>query len=170
MFNRSLNKTQLIGNLGKDPEMRYMPNGNAVANLTLATTESWKDKLSGMTKEKTEWHRLVVYGRLAEMCGEFIKKGNKIYAEGKLQTRKWTDQGGQDRYTTEIIVSKIELMDGKNANPQQNEQPQHIKQNESTVQEQKTARTNQTAQYSQTDKLQQNTSNIQPVDLNKPPF
>lgn len=114
MFNRSVNKVVLVGNLGKDPEMRYMPNGNAVANLTLATTESWKDKQTGERKEKTEWHRLTVFNRLGEMCGEYLKKGAKIYAEGKLQTRKWQGQDGQDRYTTEVVVSEIQMMDSRN--------------------------------------------------------
>jgi len=114
MFNRSVNKVVLVGNLGKDPEMRYMPNGNAVANLTLATTESWKDKQSGERKEKTEWHRLTVFNRLGEMCGEYLKKGAKIYVEGKLQTRKWQGQDGQDKYTTEVVVSEIQMMDARN--------------------------------------------------------
>ena len=114
MFNRSVNKVVLVGNLGKDPEMRYMPNGNAVANLTLATTESWKDKQTGERKEKTEWHRLTVFNRLGEMCGEYLKKGAKIYVEGKLQTRKWQGQDGQDRYTTEIVVAEIQMMDSRN--------------------------------------------------------
>lgn len=114
MFNRSVNKVVLVGNLGKDPEMRYMPNGNAVATLTLATTESWKDKQTGERKDKTEWHRLTVFNRLGEMCGEYLKKGAKIYVEGKLQTRKWQGQDGQDRYTTEIVVSEIQMMDSRN--------------------------------------------------------
>lgn len=114
MFNRSVNKVVLVGNLGKDPEMRYMPNGSAVANLTLATTESWKDKQTGERKDKTEWHRLTVFNRLGEMCGEYLKKGAKIYVEGKLQTRKWQGQDGQDRYTTEVVVSEIQMMDSRN--------------------------------------------------------
>ncbi|WP_019616035.1 single-stranded DNA-binding protein [Psychromonas ossibalaenae] len=134
MFNRSVNKVVLVGNLGKDPEMRYMPNGSAVANLTLATTESWKDKQTGERKEKTEWHRLTVFNRLGEMCGEYLKKGAKIYVEGKLQTRKWQGQDGQDRYTTEVVVAEIQMMDSRNPAqgqgqfqqnaPQQNAQPQ----------------------------------------------
>lgn len=134
MFNRSVNKVVLVGNLGKDPEMRYMPNGGAVANLTLATTESWKDKQTGERKDKTEWHRLTVFNRLGEMCGEYLKKGAKIYVEGKLQTRKWQGQDGQDRYTTEIVVSEIQMMDSRNPAqegqayqgnaPQANAQPQ----------------------------------------------
>ncbi|WP_180706039.1 single-stranded DNA-binding protein [Psychromonas sp. CD1] len=114
MFNRSINKVILVGNLGKDPEMRYMPNGNAVANLTLATTESWKDKQSGERKEHTEWHNLTVFGRLGEMCGEYLKKGAKIYVEGRLKTDKWQDQNGQARYTTKITVSEIQMMDSRN--------------------------------------------------------
>ena len=132
MFNRSINKVILVGNLGKDPEMRYMPNGNAVANLTLATTESWKDKQSGERKEHTEWHNLTVFGRLGEMCGEYLKKGAKIYVEGRLKTDKWQDQSGQARYTTKITVSEIQMMDSRNQQggqafqsnaPQQNAQP-----------------------------------------------
>jgi len=114
MFNRSVNKVVLVGNLGKDPEMRYMPNGGAVANLTIATTESWKDKQTGERKDKTEWHRLTVFNRLGEMCGEYLKKGAKIYVEGKLQTRKWQGKDGQDRYTTEVVVSEIQMMDARN--------------------------------------------------------
>lgn len=124
MFNRSINKVILVGNLGKDPEMRYMPNGNAVANLTLATTESWKDKQTGERKEKTEWHRLTVFRRLGEMCGEYLKKGTKIYIEGRLQTRKWQGQDGQDRYTTEIIVDEIQMMDSRNQGQGQFQQDQ----------------------------------------------
>ncbi|AGH82264.1 single-strand binding protein [Psychromonas sp. CNPT3] len=132
MFNRSINKVILVGNLGKDPEMRYMPNGNAVANLTLATTESWKDKQSGERKEHTEWHNLTVFGRLGEMCGEYLKKGAKIYVEGRLKTDKWQDQSGQARYTTKVNVSEIQMMDSRNQQsgqafqnnaPQQNAQP-----------------------------------------------
>lgn len=122
MFNRSVNKVVLVGNLGKEPEMRYLPNGNAVANLTIATSESWKDKQTGEKKEKTEWHRLTVFNRLGEMCGEYLKKGNKIYVEGKLETKKWQDQQGQDRYTTGIVVDKIEMMDGGNQKGQGGQQ------------------------------------------------
>ena len=113
MFNRSVNKVVLIGNLGKAPEIRYTQSGITVANLTIATTESWKDKASGVRKENTEWHKLSVFNRLAEMCGQYLKKGNKIYVEGQLKTRKWKAQDGSDRYTTEIIVSTIELLDTK---------------------------------------------------------
>ncbi|MCW8948599.1 MAG: single-stranded DNA-binding protein, partial [Sedimenticola sp.] len=109
---KGVNKVILIGNVGKDPDVRYMPNGNAVANLTLATSESWKDKSTGENQERTEWHRVVFFRRLAEIVGEYVKKGSKIYVEGRLQTRKWQDQGGQDRYTTEIVADQMQMLDG----------------------------------------------------------
>jgi single-strand DNA-binding protein len=113
MASRGVNKVILIGNLGQDPEVRYMPNGNAVANVTLATSESWKDKNTGETQERTEWHRVVFFRRLAEVVGEYCKKGSKIYVEGRLQTRKWQDQNGQDRYTTEIVGDQMQMLDGR---------------------------------------------------------
>ena len=112
MATRGVNKVILVGNLGNDPEVRYMPNGNAVANLSLATSESWKDQ-QGQVQERTEWHRLSMYRRLAEIAGEYLKKGSQIYVEGKLQTRKWQDQQGQDRYTTEIIVDQMQMLGGR---------------------------------------------------------
>ena len=112
MATRGVNKVILVGNLGNDPEVRYMPNGNAVANLSLATSESWKDQ-QGQVQERTEWHRLTMYRRLAEIAGEYLKKGSQIYVEGKLQTRKWQDQQGQDRYTTEIIVDQMQMLGGR---------------------------------------------------------
>ncbi|MBA6251586.1 MAG: single-strand DNA-binding protein [Colwellia sp.] len=109
-----VNKVIILGNLGKDPEVRFMPNGGAVANLTLATSETWKDKQTGEQKEKTEWHNIVMYQRLAEIAGEYLKKGSKIYIEGSLQTSKWTDQQtGQDRYKTEIKANTMQMLDGK---------------------------------------------------------
>jgi single-strand DNA-binding protein len=99
-----VNKVIILGNLGKDPEVRFMPNGGGVANLTIATSETWKDKQTGEQKEKTEWHRVVMFGKLAEIAGEYLKKGSKVYIEGALQTRKWTNQQGQDQYTTEVVV------------------------------------------------------------------
>jgi single-strand DNA-binding protein len=110
---RGVNKVILIGNLGKDPEVRYMPNGNAVANITLATSESWKDKSSGEQQEKTEWHRIVMFRRLGEIAGEYLKKGSKVYIEGKLQTRKWQDSSGNDRYTTEIVADQMQMLDSR---------------------------------------------------------
>ena len=112
MATKGVNKVILVGNLGNDPEVRYMPNGNAVANLSLATSESWKDQ-QGQVQERTEWHRLTMYRRLAEIAGEYLKKGSQIYVEGKLQTRKWQDQQGQDRYTTEIIVDQMQMLGGR---------------------------------------------------------
>ena len=99
-----VNKVIILGNLGKDPETRFMPSGGAVTNLTVATSESWKDKQTGEQKEKTEWHRVVIFGKLAEIAGEYLKKGSKVYLEGALQTRKWQNNEGQDQYTTEIVV------------------------------------------------------------------
>jgi len=110
---RGINKVILIGNLGRDPEIRYMPNGGAVANLALATSEGWKDKNTGEQQEKTEWHRVVLFRRLAEIAGEYLKKGSKVYIEGKLQTRKWQDNQGQDRYTTEIVGNELQMLDSR---------------------------------------------------------
>ncbi|ABG38680.1 single-strand binding protein [Paraglaciecola sp. T6c] len=112
MASKGVNKVILVGNLGQDPEVRYMPNGNAVANLSIATSESWKDQ-QGQMQERTEWHRLTMYRRLAEVAGEYLRKGSQIYVEGKLQTRKWQDQQGQDKYTTEVIVDQMQMLGGK---------------------------------------------------------
>lgn len=110
----SVNKVILVGNLGKDPEVRYMPGGDAVANITLATTDSWKDK-SGVKQEKTEWHRVSFFGRQAEVVGEYLRKGSQIYVEGRIQTRKWQDKEGQDRYTTEIVADRMQMLGGKSS-------------------------------------------------------
>lgn len=129
MARRGVNKVILVGNLGQDPEVRYMANGKAVANLTVATSESWKDQ-QGQQQERTEWHRCVAYEKLAEIIGEYVKKGSKVYLEGKLQTREWQDQQGQKRYTTEIIVSELQMLDGKKdaQQSQQQQQPQRTQQ------------------------------------------
>ena len=111
---RGINKVILIGNLGNDPEVRYTPNGIAVANVTLATSEAYRDKQSGELHDRTEWHRLVFFGRLAEIVGEYLKKGSKIYVEGSLRTRKWQDKNGIDRYTTEIIANEMHILDSRN--------------------------------------------------------
>jgi len=113
---RGINKVILLGNVGGDPETRYMPNGNAVTQITLATSEAWKDKQTGQQQERTEWHRVVFFGKLAEIAGEYLKKGAQVYIEGKLQTRKWQGQDGQDRYTTEIVVDQngtLQLLGGR---------------------------------------------------------
>lgn len=105
MAHRGVNKVILVGNLGNDPEIRYLPSGGAVANITLATSESWRDKETGEQKEQTEWHRVVLFGKLAEVAGEYLRKGSQVYIEGQLRTRKWTDQSGQEKYTTEVVVN-----------------------------------------------------------------
>jgi single-strand DNA-binding protein len=105
----SVNKVILIGNLGRDPETRYMPDGGAVTNVSIATTETWKDK-SGEKQEKTEWHRVAFFGKLAEIAGEYLKKGSQVYVEGRLQTRKWQDKDGQDKYTTEIVADRMQML------------------------------------------------------------
>lgn len=111
---KGINKVILIGNLGADPEIRHMPNGTAVANINLATSESWKDKNTGEQQERTEWHRVVLFQRLAEIVTEYLKKGSKVYIEGRLQTRKWQDKTtGQDRYTTEIIANEMQMLDSR---------------------------------------------------------
>ncbi|MBJ5739122.1 single-stranded DNA-binding protein [Salmonella enterica subsp. enterica serovar Agona] len=124
MASRGVNKVILVGNLGQDPEVRYMPSGGAVANLTLATSESWRDKQTGEMKEQTEWHRVVMFGKLAEVAGEYLRKGSQVYIEGQLRTRKWTDQSGQERYTTEINVPQIGGVMQMLGQPQQPQQPQ----------------------------------------------
>jgi len=110
---RGINKVILVGNCGQDPETKYMPSGGAVTNISLATSESWKDKQTGEPKERTEWHRVVFFNRLGEIAGEYLKKGSQVYVEGQLRTRKWQDQGGQDRYTTEIVASEMQMLGGR---------------------------------------------------------
>ena len=117
MSNRGINKVILVGNLGNDPEIRYMPNGDAVCNLSIATSESWKDK-QGQQQERTEWHRLTMYRKLGEIAAEYLKKGSQIYVEGKLQTRKWQDQQGNDKYTTEVICDQMQMLGGRDNNQQ----------------------------------------------------
>jgi single-strand DNA-binding protein len=110
---RGINKVILIGNLGADPETRAMPSGMTVANIRVATSESWKDKQSGESKERTEWHNVAMFGRLGEIAGEYLKKGSKVYIEGSLRTRKWQDKSGNDRYTTEIIANEMQMLDSR---------------------------------------------------------
>ncbi|MBL38237.1 MAG: single-stranded DNA-binding protein [Xanthomonadales bacterium] len=136
---RGINKVILIGNLGADPEVRYTPANTAVCNISVATTDQWRDKQTGEQQEKTEWHRVVMFNRLGEIAGEYLKKGSKVYIEGRLQTRKWQGQDGQDRYTTEIVANEMQMLDGRSgsgsapmddagyggrqAQPQQSRQP-----------------------------------------------
>lgn len=110
---RGINKVILVGNLGRDPETRYLPSGGAVTNITIATSESWTDKQTGQKQERTEWHRVVFFNRLAEIAGEYLRKGSKVYVEGALRTRKWQDQNGQDRYSTEIVANEMQMLDSR---------------------------------------------------------
>lgn len=139
---RGINKVILVGNLGNDPEVRYANNGSAIANISVATTDSWKDKNTGEQQEKTEWHRVVMFNRLGEIAGEYLKKGSQVYIEGRLQTRKWQDQSGQDKYTTEIVANEMQMLGGRGgggemsggggynapAAPQRQNQPQQAQQ------------------------------------------
>ena len=112
-MSKGINKVILIGNCGQDPEVKYSQNGSAIVNLSVATSDSWKDKQTGQMQDRTEWHRVVFFNRLAEIAGEYLKKGSKVYIEGKLQTRKWQDQNGQDRYTTEIVANEMQMLDSR---------------------------------------------------------
>ncbi|AKE95051.1 single-stranded DNA-binding protein [Cronobacter sakazakii] len=126
-----VNRVILLGHLGQDPEVRYMPNGGAVTSLRLATSESWRDKQTGEMKEVTEWHSVVLYGKLAEVAGEFLRKGSQVYIEGQLRTRKWQDQSGQDRYSTEVVVNvggTMQMLGGKQQSDQPKQQSQTTKQ------------------------------------------
>ena len=128
MSSKGVNKVILVGNLGKDPEIRYMPSGGAVANFSIATSESWRDKTTGEQKEKTEWHNISIFGKLAEIAGEYVRKGSQVYIEGQLQTRKWQDQSGNDRYTTEVVVQGfngvMQMLGGKAESSNQQSQQQ----------------------------------------------
>lgn len=140
MSSRGVNKVILVGNLGDDPTIRYMPNGSAVANITVATSESWRDKATGEQKEKTEWHRIAIFGKLAEVAGEYLRKGSQVYIEGQLQTRKWQDQSGQDRYTTEIVVqgfNGVMQMLGSKSESQGGSKPQQTQQQRAPQQQQR---------------------------------
>ena len=121
----SVNKVILVGNLGRDPEVRYNPEGGAIANISIATTDTWKDKQSGEKQERTEWHRVVFFGKLAEIVGEYLKKGSPVYVEGRLQTRKWQDKEGQERYTTEIVADRMQMLGsrGGGSEPMTRESP-----------------------------------------------
>lgn len=147
MASRGINKVILVGNLGQDPDVRYMPNGSAVANITIATSDSWRDKATGEQREKTEWHRVVLFGKLAEVAGQYLKKGSQVYIEGQLQTRKWQDQSGQDRYSTEVVVQGfngvMQMLGGRHQgqSPHQNgwgkpQQPQQQQQMQQPPQQQ----------------------------------
>lgn len=113
MASRGVNKVILVGNIGQDPETRYTPSGSAITRISVATSETWKDKQSGQAQERTEWHRVVFFNRLAEIAGEYLRKGSKVYIEGSLRTNKWQDQQGQDRYTTEVIANEMQMLDAR---------------------------------------------------------
>lgn len=121
-MSKGINKVIIIGHLGQDPEVKYMPSGSAVANVSIATTEQWKDKTTGEKQDRTEWHRVVFFSRLAEIVGEYLRKGSQVYVEGRLQTRKWHDKNGQDRYTTEIVANEMQMLGGKG---QRSEEPEY---------------------------------------------
>ena len=138
MASRGVNKVILVGNLGQDPEVRYLPNGGAVTNITLATSENWRDKQTGETKEVTEWHRVALFGKLAEVAGEYLRKGSQVYIEGQLKTRKWQDQSGQDRYTTEVVVNvggTMQMLGGRQGGPDGNQGGQNSGQQSSGTQQ-----------------------------------
>lgn len=118
MAKGSVNKVIVIGNLGADPEVRYMPSGSAVTNIRVATSERWKDRQTGEQQERTEWHRIVMFNKLGEIAGEYLRKGAKVFVEGKLRTRKWQDQSGQDRYSTEIVADEMQMLDGRSGGSQ----------------------------------------------------
>lgn len=124
----SVNKVILVGNLGRDPEVKYNSEGSAICNISIATTSSWKDKTTGEKREETEWHRVVFYNRLAEIAGEYLRKGRPVYVEGRLRTRKWTGQDGQERFTTEVIADQMQMLGGRDEQPQQEQQPRQAPQ------------------------------------------
>ncbi|WP_299977070.1 single-stranded DNA-binding protein [uncultured Pseudoteredinibacter sp.] len=124
MSNRGVNKVIIVGNCGQDPETKYLPSGSAVTNISVATSDSWTDKQSGQKQERTEWHRIVFFNRLAEIAGEYLRKGSQVYVEGRLQTRKWQDQSGQDRYTTEIVANEMQMLGGRQGGMDQGYAPQ----------------------------------------------
>lgn len=138
---KGVNKCIIAGRCGQDPETKYMPSGGAVTNVSIATSETWKDKQTGQQQERTEWHRVVFFNRLAEIAGEYLRKGGKVYVEGSLRTRKWQDQNGQDRYTTEIVANELQMLDSRDdtakaANPQQYESHQPQQQMQQQAQQQ----------------------------------
>lgn len=143
---RGINKVILVGNVGGEPEVRHMPNGNAVTTLSIATSETWKDKQTGDKQERTEWHRVVCFNRLGEIAGEYVRKGSKLYVEGSLRTRKWQDPQGQDRYTTEIIANDIQMLDSKGASSGSDDMMQSAPQQHYTQSPRKTPETAQAVQ------------------------
>jgi single-strand DNA-binding protein len=169
---KGVNKVILVGNLGKDPEVRYTPDGKAVANLTLATSESWKDQ-QGQAQEKTEWHRISIFGKLAEIAGEYLRKGSQVYIEGKLQTRKWTNKEGQDQYTTEIVLDPfngvMQMLGGKGGGQSEGGfQGQHSTQNAKPAQAQ--PQQNQSVPQQPMQKHYSQPTQNQPAPMAEPDF
>lgn len=166
MASRGINKVILVGSLGQDPEIRYMPSGGAVASISIATSESWRDKATGEQKEKTEWHKVSIFGKLAEVAGEYLRKGSQVYIEGALQTRKWQDQNGQDRFTTEVVVQGfngvMQMLGGKQGGQQQ--APQQQQQRQQPMQPQKAPQQTQQHQQPQQAPMQQQ------AQYNEPPM
>jgi single-strand DNA-binding protein len=155
---RGINKVIIVGNIGGDPETRYMPNGNAVTNVTIATSESWKDKQTGQNQERTEWHKVIFFNRLGEIAGEYLRKGSKVYVEGSLRTRKWQGQDGTDRYTTEIVASEMQMLDTRN-----NQQGNGANQNQQNGYQQQP----NTNQYQQNSAPQQSRQGNAPANRSK---
>jgi single-strand DNA-binding protein len=144
---KGINKVIIVGNLGEDPTTRYMPSGGAVTNISVATSEKWKDKTTGQPVEKTEWHRIIFFNRLAEVAGEYLKKGSKVYVEGSLRTRKWQDQAGVDRYTTEIVASEMQMLDSRSGGDQGGyQQPQQQRASNQAPQQRQQPQQNQAPQ------------------------
>lgn len=170
MSSRGVNKVILIGRLGEDPSVRYMPNGSAVTTITLATSENWKDKQTGQSQERTEWHRVVFFNRLGEIAGEYLRKGSKLYIEGALRTNKWQDQEGKDRYRTEIVASEMQMLDSRgdqnsNQQPQQQNQYQQSAQQNRGAQQQR--QQNSPANQSKQRSPHQNTPNSRDFNENQ---
>lgn len=159
---RGVNKVILIGNLGKDPEVRFLPSGNPVANVTIATSDSWTDRQSGQRQERTEWHRIVFFNKLAEIVQQYVKKGSRIYIEGKLQTRKWTDQQGVDHYSTEIVANELQMLDSRQQNGDVQGQNQTNQQPQQNYQQQPQQNTQQGGYQNQPQSAQQNQPTQQP--------
>lgn len=172
MATRGVNKVILVGNLGGDPEVRYMPSGDAMANITIATSETWRDKATGEQREKTEWHRVAVFGKTAEFVGEYARKGSQVYVDGQLQTRKWTDQSGQERYTTEVVVrwpnGEVQLLGSRQqqgGGMNQGQQPQSQQQQGGWGQPQQPARQSQPAYQPAAQQAPQPQYNEPPMDF-----
>lgn len=161
MATRGVNKVILVGNLGQDPEQRFFPSGDSVVNVTLATSETWKDKQTGEQKEETEWHRLMFRGKLAEIAAQYLQKGSKIYVEGRLRTRKWQNQQGQDQYTTEILVNNMQMLDSRQDNkPSQQGQQRPAQQDNQQAQQQDNQQPAQNYQRAQSNYAQQQNPGI----------